>query len=120
MTRCVHPRCKTILSIYNPGTKCSLHKYDINTTYDIKIKKHTKCGYKERSCLYCKKSLFPKYPRQKHCHTKCQYLWHVQDQQINNDYSKAKTDFIEELRRRMIKEKAKKTADVNTNVLKKS
>lgn len=64
---CVEPGCSTVLSIYNPSSRCAVHQ----RAADVIPLRRLESEEVERSCAQCAATFMTTNPRRKYCSSRC-------------------------------------------------
>jgi hypothetical protein len=64
---CTEPGCTTVLSIYNPSSRCAVHQ----RRADVIPLRRLESEEMERSCAQCGATFMTTNPRRKYCSSRC-------------------------------------------------
>jgi ribosomal protein S27AE len=64
---CTEPGCETVLSVYNPSSRCAVHQ----RREDVVPLRRLESFEVERSCVQCGAPFLATNPRRKYCSSRC-------------------------------------------------
>ena len=64
---CSEPGCETVLSIYNPSSRCAVHQ----RRADVITLRRQESAEAERSCVQCGALFLTTNPRRRYCSSRC-------------------------------------------------